>query len=68
MVEKVKDKKIQNISKNNVFNFFNYSFNNSDSLTILLDYNDIFLLNNWEGLQPLIKKGNYPLTTSNNIC
>jgi hypothetical protein len=56
MVEKVKDKKIQNISKNNVFNFFNYSFNNSDSLTILLDYNDIFLLNNWEGLQPLIKK------------
>ncbi len=56
MVEKVKDKKTQSISKNNVFNYFNYNFDNSDSLIILLDYNDIFLLNNWEGLQPLIKK------------
>jgi hypothetical protein len=56
MVEKVKDKKIQNILKSNVFDYFNHNFNNSDSLTILLDYNDIFLLNNWEGLQLLIKR------------
>lgn len=51
-----KYKKIQNISKSNVFDYFNHNFNNSDSLITLLDYNDVFLLNNWEGLQLLIKK------------
>jgi len=56
MVKKVKDKKIQNISKSNVFDYFNHNFNNSDPLKILLDYNDVFLLNNWEGLQLLIKR------------
>ncbi len=44
------------IYQNNDIEYYNNNFVISSDILDILDYNDIFLLHNWEGLQPLIKK------------